>query len=421
MSKIPAETLRKIPVLTCTLATLAASFFLLVACSQTAQAQTFNVLYAFGAGGDGASPWAGVTLDRNGNIYGTTVEAGHGNAGTVYELKNHNGTWLLTALHEFLPANGDGAYPLSRVVFGPDGRLYGTTSGGGASGYWGTVYTLSPPVTFCRSVQCYWDETIIYSFNGTQGGGDPGWADPVFDRSGNLYGTAQQGGQDAFGVVYELTRSGGTWTESVLHSFSIPEGISPAGSVTFDHAGNIWGTTTSGEQGSAYGSIFELSPSGSGWTSNIVHLFQGGPNDGASSYSGLTVDASGNIYGTTAFGGHNGSGAAFQLTASGGGWNYGLGYTGFTGGTGPWGTMVMDAAGNFYGTSLFAGAHGYGAVFKLTPSNGGWTYTSLHDFTGGNDGQHPYGGVTFDANGNLYGTAADGGRYGRGVVWEIVP
>jgi uncharacterized repeat protein (TIGR03803 family) len=415
----PAEQLRKIPHFACALVVLTAGFFLLAAC-ESAQAQNFNVLYAFGAGGDGAQPLAGVTLDRGGNIFGTTCIAGHGNAGTVWELKNHNGTWLLSPLHEFLPANGDGACPIGRVVFGPDGHLYGTTEVGGVSGYLGTVYRLSPPATFCGSAVCYWKEALLYLFTGGSDGGKPWNVDPVFDQAGNLYGTTWQGGINGFGVVFKLTHSGSSWTESVLHSFVPAEGVNPQSTVLLDGTGNIWGTTTSGLNCSGQGSVFELTPSGSGWTANVIHVFQGPPNDGSDPEGGLTADGSGNFYGATAGGGPSSSGALFEVTPNGNSWTYSVPFTGFVG-AGIVGSLVRDANGNLYGTAYDGGSAGTGAVFKLTPSGGGWTYTSLHDFTGGVDGANPFGGVTFDANGHIFGTASAGGRYGRGVVWEIVP
>jgi uncharacterized repeat protein (TIGR03803 family) len=396
----------------------------LTALGATSQAQTFSVLYNFGAGGDGAQPLSGVTLDRGGNIYGTTCIAGHGNAGTVFELKNHNGSWLLTALHEFLPANGDGACPLGRVVFGPDGRLYGTTSTGGFQGSYGIVFSLAPSPTRCSSVMCPWNEKILYSFMGDDGMG-PGSMDPVFDSAGNLYGTTQSGGADAWGVVFKLTRSGGNWSESVLHSFDgISDGLNPETSVLIDAAGNIFGTTDGGlGQGQTpWGTVWELTPSGSGYTVQNLHVFNGGPGDGGSSHTGLIPDGHGNYFSASTHGGSNSVGAVFELSPAGNSWNFSMLYQGFTGDGGPWGPLAMDAAGNLYGTAYFAGPAQQGMVFKLSPDGqGGWTYTNVHVFTGGDDGGVPFGGVTFDASGNLYGTASGGGRYGRGVVWKIVP
>ncbi len=158
--------------------------------------------------------------------------------------------------------------------------------------------------------------------------------------------------------------------------------------------------------------------SSSGWTGTDLHLFSGG-SDGNTIYGGLVFDQAGNLYGDTFLGGEYNGGTVFELSPSNGGWSFNVIYN-FTG-SGPWASLSIDAAGNLYGTTTGSGAYGYGNVFKLTPSDGGWTYTSLHDFTGGSDGGFPVSVVSFDANGNLYGTAEVGGAYDNGVVWEITP
>ncbi len=398
-----------------------AATFLFASVSQRAHAQTFSVIYSFGAGADGWQPLTGVTLDRGGNLYGNTCLTSQGLGGTVFQLrKRSNGTWFLNALHQFTPQNGDGACPSGRVVFGPDGTLYGTTEYGGISNY-GVVYRLSPPVRACQTAICNWNESILYKFTGGADGEQPGYVDPVFDNAGNLYGTTQSAGSGGSGTVFELTPSTSGWTESSIHSFVGSDGSRPASSLIFDRAGNIYGTTADGTGENEFGNVFELSPSGSGWVMTILHSFNGYP-DGDNPFSGLTFDAAGNLYGNTLGGGRNGSGAAFQLTPSDGGWTYGLTYDGFGGGPdGPLGQFVIDGSGNLYGTSYGPGLYAQGAVFKLTNVGGTWTYTSLHDFTGGSDGGFPVGGVAIDANGNIYGTASTGGRYNRGVVWEITP
>ncbi len=167
------------------------------------------------------------------------------------------------------------------------------------------------------------------------------------------------------------------------------------------------------------GSVFKLSPSGGGWTEQVIYSFQGG-SDGAYPTGGLIIDQSGNLYGSTNKGGTGGGGTVFKLTPSGGGWNYSLVYS-FTGNTscGPFAPLSMDTAGSLYGTTFCDGANNLGNIFKLTPSGGSWTYSSLHDF-GGSDGAYPYSNVTIDAAGNLYGTASGGGM-GVGVIWEITP
>jgi len=131
----------------------------------------------------------------------------------------------------------------------------------------------------------------------------------------------------------------------------------------------------------------------------------------------------GNLYGTTLTSGSGGGGTVFELTSTNNGWIFNTLY-GFQGGgyyPGSWGKLLMDTAGNLYGTTYGDGLYGAGSAFKLTPSNGAWTYTSLHDFTGGSDGGNPISNLVLDANGNLYGTASYGGPYNAGVVFEITP
>lgn len=171
--------------------------------------------------------------------------------------------------------------------------------------------------------------------------------------------------------------------------------------------------------GASWGTVYELTPSGSGWTEQILHNFQNG-DDGIWPIGGLLLSPSGNLYGTTSTGGTNGGGTVFELQPLKASWIYTLFYS-FTGSGGPEASLTMDAGGSLYGTTYYDGAYGWGSVFKLTPSNGGWSYTSLHDFTGENDGSRPISDVIFDAQGNLYGTASLDGANGQGVVWEITP
>ena len=403
---------------------LAILFVLMVLPTQPLQAQTFKVIYAFTAGTDGYQPYAGLTLDRGGNLYGTTTD--YTGPGTVFRLKPTNGTWILNTLHNFNGNNGD--MPQARVVFGPGGILYGTTPYGGSFGY-GTVYSLGPPATACVTVTCPWTETVLYSFTGGLDGLVPWLVDPVFDHQGDLYGTTEAGGTGqggASGVVFKLTPSNGEWRESVIHNFTATD--HPYSGVIFDLAGNLYGTTTNGGL-YTFGNVFQLAPSGSGWTATDIYDFQGG-SDGAVPLGGLMVDRSGNLFGTTTTNQFsNGGGTVFELAQSGANWTFALVYgLSGSGGGGPAGNLVMDAAGNLYGTTYTDGAYQFGSVFKLTPRNGGWTYTSLHDFTDGDDGGLPFGGPTMDGNGNLYGTTTTGGMrggncptFGCGVVWEITP
>ncbi len=385
-------------------------------------------------------------MDKGGNLYGTTYAYGAG-YGTVYQLKHKGSGWTFNPLYSFA-GGSDGANPLARVIFGPNGTLYGTTKfgGGGCENYGcGTVFNLRPSPSACKSALCSWIKTVLYDFKGprvssvaAQGGageaypvyGDgayPLYGDLIFDQKGNVYGTTITGGQGSCdiyfsrcGTVFELSPSGGGWNESVLYVFSGNDGGFPYNGLTFDNAGNLYGTTYVGGLSNA-GTFFELAYS-IGWTETFLSSFRNG-NDGSGPTTGLIFDQSGNLYGATESGGKNSGGTVFEFSPSPDGtWTYSLLYS-FTGGAscGSWGNLVMDGAGNLYGTTLCDGTNKAGNVFKLTPSGGSWTYTSLHDFTGGSDGKNPYSNVVIDANGNLYGTTYAGGSQGVGVVWEITP
>ena len=412
---------------------IATTLVLAVGGPHYAQAQTFNVIHTFTGGGDGNQPTGILTLDSAGNLYGTTTDPG--GPGTVFQLKRSNGNWILHTLYTFFNSS-DGFMPLGGVVFGPNGTLYGTTyeggtgSGGGQCPQGcGTVFNLRPPAQACKNAVCSWTENVIYSFQGGSDGIDPSTA-LVFDPTGALYGTTPRGGSSGEGIVFQLTFLNGEWTESLLHTFTGVghDGAFPESGMIFDSAGNLYGTTAAGGL-SGDGTLFQLAPTGSGWTTSTLHDFLGG-NDGQGPQGALTFDGTGKFYGTTTGGGLDDSGTVFELTSSGGGWFYSVLYSvpGGIDNSGPQGNLAMDAAGNLYGATYDAGTHHYGSVFKLTPINGGWTYTSLHDFTGGTDGGNPLSGVALDTNGNLYGTTSLGGMQGGncytlgcGVVWEITP
>ncbi len=409
------------------------TFVLMMSCAlaiticQSAQAQTFSVIHTF-TGVGGYAPYAGVTIDRGGHLYGTTSSTGlDGPGGTVYEMKPVNGNWIFNTIFNFATEYGNvGWIPYSRVVFGPGGSMFGTTLEGG-TGYCdhgcGAVYNIRPPRTACNSSNCPWTGTAILSFDGYSGE-RPDLVDPVFDQAGNLYGTATTGGSSNIGVVFKLTRSNGTWTETVIHDFSGPDGAYPGSGVIFDQAGNLYGTTGEGGQYNL-GTVYRLSPSGSGWTLTTLYSFQG-TRDGEYPSATLVFDGAGNLFGATTLGGSGGGGTVFRLSPSGGGWNFSLlyslaGHASEGQDPGVYNALVLDAAGNLYGADYADTPNGYGSIFKLTPANGIWTYTSLHDFAGGSDGANPMGGVNFDANGDLYGTTVYGGTTGGGVVWEITP
>jgi uncharacterized repeat protein (TIGR03803 family) len=410
---------------------------LMIVATPAAQAQTFQVIHTFNFV-DGSDPRAGLTIDAagaGGALYGTTRGGGiTDTAGTVFKLRRFGSGWVLATLYTFQGGRGvpiDGAWPWGGVAIAPDGTLYGTTSGGGSDrdhgsdcNHYGcgTVFHLTPPAVPPRTaLQPLWNGNMLWAFHDGSNGADP-QGDLIFDQAGNLYGTTYDGagsgcGGRGCGVVYQLSPPGGYYIETVL-SYAV---ANPSGGVVFAKSGNLYGV----ESWSA-GAVYQLTPSGSGWTAQTIRSFSCG-SDGCSPKGGLIIDASGNLYGTTSSGGSGGGGTVFELTPTSGGWTFTTLYS-FSGPggclgepSGPQDKLFMDAVGNLYGTTYCDGAYNAGSVFKLTPSNGGWIYTSLHDFTGGDDGEYPISSLVMDAKGNLYGTASQGGASGNGVVYEITP
>jgi len=405
-------------------AALAIVLALAAVMTESAQAQTYSVIYNFTGGVDGAAPMAGLTQFGVTSFYGTANfggikggPCGNNGCGVVYRLNNGQSGWTVTALYSFM-GGADGQNPqTANVAFGPDGALYSSTflGGGGCSGPGcGTVFKLWPPQ---NRLSTSWVETIIHRFNNAEGAGPVGA--PVFDHNGNLDGATNAGGLKNGGVIYQLNQSN-DWNEQVLFH---PYGY-PGSGVTMDHAGNLYGTTFNGGN-NLHGSVYRLTPSGSGFTSTDLYDFTDG-NDGGFPKAGVILDQAGNIYGATTTGGSGNGGTVFELSFQNGHWvnNVLYSFANHSNGrviSGPVGNLVMDSAGNLYGTTFSDGAHGFGAVFKLTSSSGGWTYTSLHDFTNGSDGGFPYSNLVIDQQGNLYGTASSGGASGAGVVFEITP
>jgi uncharacterized repeat protein (TIGR03803 family) len=374
----------------------------------TGPAQTFSVIHNFTGAGDGANPYAGLTTGQAGALYGT--------AGVVFKLRDSGSGWTLTPLYN-LGAIGN------ELTIDSNGVLYGTTpeSGLGEGLCWefgcGRVFSLQPQPSVCKSFLCNWNKNKEYDFTGGSDGYYPNGG-LVLDGAGNVYGT--EAGSD---TLFELSPSGSGWTLTTIYQFASIDGYEPLSGVIFDHAGNMYGTTAWGGANDK-GMVYELTRSGSSWTGTVLYSFRN-QEDGRFVVGGLIFDQAGNLYGTTAEGGAENGGTVFELSPSNGGWTYTLLYSlsGSSNGGGPQAALAMDASGNLYGTTSMDGAYGQGSVFKLTPGEGGWTYTSLHDFTGGNDGSMWYstGGPVLDSNGNVYGTAPYGGSNGPGVVWEITP
>jgi len=407
---------------------LAIVLALTIAGSQSVHAQMYTKIHDFTGGQDGANPYAGLTMDRGGNLYGTTFGGGAG-YGTVYKLIHKDSGWVFNPLYSFEGSgSNDGAGPfLGTVTIGPDGTLYGATllgAGGGCSRFYsgcGTVFNLKPPPRACTTTLCPWTETVLYRFSGGSDGAYP-VGDLVFDKAGNIYGAANGYAESPPGLVYELTQSGGTWTKTDLYAFAGgADGEFPESGLIFDLAGNLYGTTFSGGTNNV-GTIYQLTHSGSGWTENTLHEFGGDGNPTAT----LISDSSGNLYGAASNGGTGGGGTVFEMTPSGGNWGYNV-LNNFTGGyeAGPAAKLIMDANGNLYGTTYSDGKYKYGSVFELTPNGDGtWTEIDLYDFCAGgspcSDGANPWSNLVFDAGG-IYGTASVGGTNGDGVIFKITP
>jgi uncharacterized repeat protein (TIGR03803 family) len=246
---------------------------------------------------------------------------------------------------------------------------------------------------------------------------------------GNIYGTTEFGGTSDLGTVFQMTKMGNDWTEVPIYSFTGPDGLQPYAGVILDSSGNLFGTT---EEGGLYGfgTVFELSYNiNSGWTETVLYSFQN-LSDGEYPGAGVVMDSAGNLYGATTNGGAGGGGTVFEVSPAGNSWAFTLLYS-FSGQQGrycgPLASLSLDGSGSLYGTTFCDGANSLGNVFKLTNTQNGWEYSSLYDFTGGPGGGEPFSNVTFDTNGNLYGTAVAGGDLtcnpplGCGTVWMIKP
>jgi len=403
----------------------------LFALTLAAYGQTERVLYSFQGGSlDGAAPYPGLVTDSAGNLYGATTDGGPGNLGVVFELSppsSLGGAWTETVLHFFQGAPSDGSSSWASLTIDRSGNLYGTTAGGGTFDS-GTVFQLTPPASPGGS----WTESVLYSFQGGSDGDQPWNGSLVLDSGGAIYGVTRSGGASNNGTVFQLvppSSPGGTWTENVLHSFAGgTDGSSPVGGLVFGRAGVLYGTTSVSTKNRG-GTVFAIAPPsspGGDWTEKVIYHFQGG-SDGASAQCNLVFDSQGNLYGTTDLGGSQGAGTVFKLTAaSGAPWTHTVLYNfGFdTVGAYPVAGVTFDHAGNLYGTTSFAGVSNNGTVYKLSPpstSGGAWTTSLVYDFQDRPDAEEPFAGVVFGWGNALYGTAPSGGENGLGAVFGIRP
>jgi uncharacterized repeat protein (TIGR03803 family) len=401
--------------------------------SSTGQWQE-SVLNSFFGDARGATMLdASLIFDQVGNLYGTTIRGGSGDIGTVFKLTpTSGGTWKRTNAYVFSIA--DGVSP-NALVLDQSGNIYGAASSGGTSDY-GAVFKLAPDSLGS------WTRTMLYSFKGGSDGLSP--TGLTIDVAGNLYGTASSGGKSSCnggsgcGVVFKLAlNSLGKWTETILYTFSGSDGNQPFGGAVVDTDGNLYGTTFYGGNASS-GTVFKLTPSPTGpWTETVLYSFGGYTNDGVFPYAGLAIDGAGNLYGTTTSGGLGYAGTVFKLSpGSNGQWAESIlhSFTGYPNdGNYPYASLVLDAIGNVYGTTEFGGSgscnsFGCGTIFELAPSSGGpWTETILRNFSAsGGDGYNPLSGLEFDKAGNLYGQTSFGGSsgcsgFGCGAVFKLLP
>jgi uncharacterized repeat protein (TIGR03803 family) len=340
---------------------------------------TEQTIYSFKGAPDGQSAYNGLIADKNGNLYGTTVGGGESGFGVVFELTSSGAGWTETVLYNFQGlSNNDGENPWAALVMDAAGNLYGTTQNGG--GYadhcnpdgCGTVFELSPPA----APGGVWTETVLYRFQNSDDGAFP-YSNLIFDQAGNLYSTARLGGMSGVGTVYELSLTdSGQWTLRTLHSFR--------------------------------GTNFH--------------------KDGAFPLGGLVSSSDGTLYGTTEQGGFFGNGTVYRLAQNSGVWIYHkvFDFNAKSSGQSPLGNLAMDKTGNLYGTTSSGGAFEFGMVFELSPptSGSGLAETILYSFQGGADGDFPAAGVIFDQSGNLYGTTSAGGGKGspyQGTVFKLSP
>lgn len=387
---------------------------------------------------DGANPGGAFVADPQGNLYGTVLVGGANDLGAVYELTpppGGSGVWTDTLLYSFCsqgPPCADGESPQTGVIRDANGNLYGTTLTGGSRSNEGTVFEVSPP----QGGHGPWTETVLYAFctSGTCTDGNQPLGGLTFDSHGNLYGTTTGGGPHGQGVVFELSPSGGgQWAYNILYGFCAQQGCADGrtpqyGSLVFDAAGNLYGTTQGGGSQN-YGTVFELTPSGGSWTETVLHSFCSATNctDGEEPIGGVVLDAHGNIYGVTPGGGTQNLGVAYELSQSGGSWTETV-LQNFcdncTSGYHPQQTMILDGNGNLYGSTYQGGTLARGVAFELSPIGGGqWTETVLYNFCSVGaclDGAYPQSPMLFDPQGNLYGVAS-AGQWGGGVAFELSP
>ncbi|MBZ5587017.1 MAG: hypothetical protein LAO05_00460 [Acidobacteriia bacterium] len=362
----------------------------------------FAVLHGFTGAVDGARPAASLILDSAGNLYGTTFTGGASDNGAVFKVKSDGSGFAV--LHSFAWAASDGANPEAALILDSAGNLYGTTQYGGPSND-GTVFKVKTDGT---------NFAILHGFTWAPAEGAYPDAHLILDGAGNLYGTTKHGGASDNGTVFKVKTDGTGF--AVLHSFAgTTLGAGPEGSLILDSAGDLYGTTSRGGA-SDDGTVFKVNTDGT--TLSILHSFAGGASDGAFPHAGLILDGAGNLYGTTVVGGASGNGTVFKVRTDGTGFAVLHGFTGALDGAGPEGSLILDGAGNIYGTTYYGGASDDGTIFKVKTDGTG--FGVLHRFAGGfSDGASPFAGLVLDGAGSLYGTTNSGGLSDKGTVFKV--
>ena len=411
---------------------LLASVVLVCLCGLAFAEPSYTVLYNFGSfPGDGVSPAGGLVSDAAGNLYGITIGGGAycqdiGGCGTAYEL-SPSGGGMETVLYSFCTTGNqltcpDGSVPDAGLMMDKSGNLYGTTDSGGTGGA-GVVFRLSPP----QGGSGNWSESVLWNFseNSKKNGFRPGFGKLNVDIGGNLYGTTQSGGASNKGIVYQLAAGGGTYTFSILHSFSGPDGADPQYGVGIDNVGNLYGTTDEGGKSNTNcagqcGLVYELTLSSGTWKERVLYEFNGG--NGGNPVSPISIDTAGNLYGTLVTGGigscaFGGCGGVFKLVPKTGGSGnaYTFLFNGQNGGA-PMGGVLVPLGGVVYGTTTNLG----GNVFSLR----GKSETVLYTFCslpGCADGAKPATGTLIEHGGALYGATFSGGLNNSGVVYVVTP
>lgn len=374
---------------------------------------TTTTMVAFN-GSNGQYPYGSLISDAAGNFYGTTWWGGANGGGEVFELVNDGGVYDEATLFSFNGANG--WKPFAGLIIDTAGNLYGTTQWGGLAGS-GQSFPASGVVFELANNNGFYTETTLITFH-TSNGSEP-CGKLYMDTNGNLFGTTYSGSVNLYfgnagyhGVVFELQNNNGVYYENILTSFDGNNGSAPRSALISDVAGNLYGTT---EQGGAYGYgvVFELAATDGPYAETTLVSFNG--NNGAYPTGDLIADPAGNLFGATGQGGAYGFGEIFELVKFRGSYTEKIliSFESINTG-GPTGSLIVDAAGNLFGTT----AGGYGTAFELANRGGTYTEITLVSFDGSN-GAAPNAGLTADAAGNLYGTTSAGGSENKGTVFKI--